>query len=88
MFDDNPPAFRVTSAHMFRSRTLTGGLALLCLSAIALGEEAVTQVTASTPLAAEEIAGAVKSDSLSIPTPGELLAALNKLGKIDRKSVV
>ena len=68
---------------MFRSRTLTGGLALLCLSAIALGEEAVTQVTAAAPLTAEEIAGAAKTDTLSIPTPGELLAALNKLGKMD-----
>ena len=83
MFDDNPPAFRVTSAHMFRSRTLTGGLALLCFSAIALGEEASTQVTAAAPLTAEEIAGAGKIDALSIPTPGELLAALNKLGKMD-----
>ena len=68
---------------MFRSRTLTGGLALLCLSGFAPGEEPSTQVTASTPLSAEEIAGAVKTDTLSIPTPGELLAALNKLGKMD-----
>ena len=68
---------------MFRSRTLASGLAMLCLSGFALGEEASTQVTASAPLTAEEIAGAVKTDSLSIPTPGELLAALNKLGKMD-----
>ena len=81
--DDKPPAHRVTSAHMFRSRTLIGGLAMLCLSAFAVGEEASTQVTASTPLTAEEIAGAVKSDTFSIPTPGELLSALNKLGKMD-----
>ena len=56
---------------------------MLCLSAFAVGEEASTQVTASTPLTAEEIAGAVKSDTFSIPTPGELLSALNKLGKMD-----
>ena len=83
MPDDKPPANRVTSAHMFRSRTLSGGLAMLCLSAFALGEEAATQVTAAAPLSAEEIAGAGKTDALSIPTPGELLAALNKLGKMD-----
>ena len=71
---------------MSRSRTLTGGLALLCLSALALGEEAATQVTAAAPLSAEEIAGAGKIDALSIPTPGELLAALNKLGKMDWSS--
>ena len=83
MPDDKPPAFRVTSADMFRSRTLSGGLAILCLSAFALGEEASTQVTAAAPLSAAEVAGAVKTDSLTIPTPGELLAALNKLGKMD-----
>ena len=68
---------------MFRSRTLLGGIATLCLSALALGEEASTQVAAAAPLTAEEMAAAVQSDSLSIPTPGELLAALNKLGKMD-----
>ena len=83
MPDDNPHAFRVASAHMFRSRTLLGGIATLCLSALALGEEASTQVTAAASLTAEEIAAAVQSDSLSIPTPGELLAALNRLGKMD-----
>ena len=86
MPDDKPHAFRVTSAHMFRSRTLTGGLAMLCLSCIAFGQEASTQVTAAAPLSAAEIAGAAKTDSLSIPTPGELLSALNKLGKMDWSS--
>ena len=56
---------------------------MLCLSGFASGEEASTQVTATAPLTAEEVAGAVKTDTLSIPTPGELLAALNKLGKMD-----
>ncbi len=86
MPDDKPPAFRLTSAHMFRSRTLAGGLAILCLLAFARGEEASTQVTAAAPLTAEEVAGAGKTDALSIPTPGELLAALNKLGKMDWSS--
>lgn len=83
MPDDKPPAFRVTSSHMFRSRTLTGGLAILCLSALAFGEEASTQVTAAAPLTAEEVSGAASSDTLSVPSPGELLAALSKLGKLD-----
>ena len=83
MPDDKPHAFRVTSAHMFRSRTLTGGIAMWCLSVFALGQEASTQVTAPAPLTAQEVAGVTKSDTLSIPTPGELLAALNKLGKMD-----
>lgn len=56
---------------------------MLCLSAFAFGEEASTQVTAAAPLTAAEVAGAGQSDSLSIPMPGELLAALNKLGKLD-----
>jgi hypothetical protein len=51
------------------------GLALLCFSASASA--------APTPLSAEEIAAAAKVDELSIPTPGELMTALNKLGKLD-----
>lgn len=34
-----------------------------------------------TPLTAEQLEKAVKSDTLTIPTPGELFAALNKPGK-------
>ena len=34
-------------------------------------------------LSAEEMARAIKSDSMTIPTPGELFAALAKPGKID-----
>ena len=71
---------------MFRSRTLPGGLALLCFSAIALAQEASTEVTAPTPLTAEEVAAAARTDAMSIPTPGELLAALGKLGKLDWSS--
>ncbi len=63
-------------------RMLSSGFALLCLSAFAVGEES-TAVIASTPLTKAEVDGAAKTDALSIPTPGELMAALNKLGKID-----
>lgn len=38
---------------------------------------------AGPPLTAEELAGAVKIDALSMPTPGEVLAAIGKLGKPD-----
>jgi hypothetical protein len=58
-----------------RFRNAGLGLALLCFSASAHA--------AATPLSAEDIAAAVKIDELSIPTPGELMAALNKLGKLD-----
>ncbi len=66
-----------------RSRTLAGGLALLSLTALATGEEQSTTAIAKAPLAKEEIESAARTDALSIPTPGELLAALNKLGELD-----
>lgn len=62
--------------------TLASGLALLCLSASAADQPA-PPAPASAPLTAEEIASAARIDALSIPTPGELLAALDKVGKID-----
>lgn len=68
---------------MFRStRILASGLALLCLSALAVGQGNAPAPKA-TALTAEEIAGAASIDQLSIPTPGELLVALNKVGKLD-----
>lgn len=62
----------------FRSRIAGIGLAILCLSAFAAGQGPV-----AAPLTKEEIANAARTDALSVPTPGELLAALNKLGKLD-----
>lgn len=56
-------------------RQFASGLAVVCLSASAVG--------AVTPLTPEEIAGAARTDELSIPMPGEFMATLNKLGKID-----
>ncbi len=56
-------------------RILASGLAAVCLCASAAGE--------ATPLTPEEIAGAARTDELSIPMPGEFMATLNKLGKID-----
>jgi hypothetical protein len=56
-------------------RILAGGLAAVCLCASAAGE--------ATPLTPAEIAGAARTDDFSIPMPGEFMATLNKLGKID-----
>jgi len=56
-------------------RIFAGGLAAVCLCASAAGE--------ATPLTPAEIAGAARTDDLSIPMPGEFLASLNKVGKID-----
>ncbi len=56
-------------------RIFAGGLAAVCLCASAVADP--------TPLTSEEIAAATKTDDLSIPMPGEFMASLNKLGKID-----
>src|SRR5215212_925292 len=57
---------------------LAGSLAAFCLCGSAGGEPA--------GLTKEELAGSAKTDGLSIPTPGELMAAMNKQGKIDWSS--
>ncbi|MCE9612151.1 MAG: hypothetical protein K8R23_18290 [Chthoniobacter sp.] len=57
------------------SRIFVSGLAAVCLCASAAGE--------ATPLTPEEISGAARTDELSIPMPGEFMASLNKVGKID-----
>src|SRR5688572_25015980 len=56
-------------------RLLAVGLAAFCLCGSAVGAPAA--------LTKEEVAGAARTDALSIPTPGELMAAMNKQGKID-----
>lgn len=60
---------------IWKFRPLAGCLAFVCLCASAAGE--------AKPLTAEEISGASLTDGLSIPMPGEFMAALNKIGKID-----
>jgi hypothetical protein len=54
------------------------GTVLLALSALALADDA--------PLTPEQIKAAVRTDDFSIPTPGEFMAALNKVGKPDWSS--
>lgn len=56
-------------------RILAGSLALACFCATAAAQEP--------SLTKEEIAGATQTDDFSIPTPAELMAALNKQGKLD-----
>jgi hypothetical protein len=60
---------------IWKHRPLAGCLAFVCLCASAVG--------AATPLTPEEMSGAALTDGLSIPMPGEFMAALNKIGKID-----
>ena len=56
-------------------RPLAGCLAFVCLCASAAGQ--------AKPLTPEEISGAAVTDDLSMPMPGEFMAALNKIGKLD-----
>jgi hypothetical protein len=62
----------------WKSRPLAGSFAFVCLCASAAAEVA--------PLTPEEMGNSARTDGLSIPMPGEFLAALNKLGKIDWSS--
>ncbi|MDB6152030.1 MAG: hypothetical protein JWL90_483 [Chthoniobacteraceae bacterium] len=66
-------------------RILANGLALFCFSALCTAQTAPPDPS-EVPLEKEGIEGAARVDTLSIPTPGELLAALNKLGKLDWSS--
>jgi hypothetical protein len=60
---------------LMRYRIHHTALAVLCGAGYALAQD--------TPLTAEQMAAAVRSDEFSIPTPGEFMAALNKIGKPD-----
>jgi hypothetical protein len=60
---------------IWKLRPLAGCLAFVCLCASAAGQAA--------SLTSEEISGAELVDGLSIPMPGEFMAALNNLGKLD-----
>ena len=51
-------------------------LALLAAISVATAGEGQT-------LSSDQMAKAVKSDSMTVPTPGELFAALGKAGKIN-----
>ena len=61
-------------------------LTKLCLLALAASVLAATAATDTARLSAAQLKKAVRSDSISIPTPGELFAALEKPGKTNWSS--
>ncbi|HET6407446.1 MAG TPA: hypothetical protein VFG14_06160 [Chthoniobacteraceae bacterium] len=61
-----------------RTRDFAASLALLCGTVFAAAQSA--------PLTAEQIKAAARTDDFSIPTPGEFMAALSKVGKPDWSS--
>jgi hypothetical protein len=58
-------------------------LARLGIVALFMGVFAVTDAAETDHLTADEMAKAVRTDSISVPTPGELFAALGKTGKMN-----
>src|SRR5712664_4684820 len=56
-------------------------LAKLGIVALLMGVFAATHAADTGHLATDEMAKAARSDSISVPTPGELFAALGKTGK-------
>ncbi|MDQ3625160.1 MAG: hypothetical protein M3463_22230, partial [Verrucomicrobiota bacterium] len=72
---------------LLRSRMIAGGFMLIGLPVFAIAQEEGakenTKATSPVALTPEEISGAARIDLLSVPTPGELLAALEKVGKPD-----
>src|SRR5437870_1276972 len=58
-------------------------LAKLGIVALLMAVFAATGAAETEHLSADQLAKAVSSDSISIPTPGELFAALGKTGKTD-----
>jgi hypothetical protein len=65
-------------------------LASFALSAFAVAQEEKPgeppPAPTGPPMTREQIEGAARTDTLSIPTPGELMAALQKQGKLDWSS--
>jgi hypothetical protein len=59
-------------------RIMAGSIALACLCASAAGQDA--------PLTKDEMTDAIRTDDFSIPTPAELMVALEKQGKLDWSS--
>ncbi len=60
---------------ILKLRMVAGSLAFACLCASAAGQEA--------SLTKEEMAEAMRTDDFSLPTPAELMVALEKQGKLD-----
>jgi hypothetical protein len=77
---DKRGALCLSCRMIWKFRPLAGSLAFVCLCASAAAD--------ATPLTPEEMTGAARTDGLSVPMPGEFMAAVNKLGKIDWLSKV
>jgi hypothetical protein len=75
---DTHPVIRLSSLMFPRPRDLAASLALFSGTVFAAGQSA--------PLTAEQLKAAARTDDFSLPTPGEFMAALGKLGKIDWSS--
>jgi hypothetical protein len=67
----------------WKSRTLIATLALVGVCVSALGQQKGAAAKGAPVLSPQEMEQAVKLDTFSIPTPGELLAAIDKLGQPD-----
>jgi hypothetical protein len=64
-------------------RTLSGALLVLLISGSAFAVPATPAAPAVASLSRDQISQAIKTDSVTIPTPGELFAALAKPAKPD-----
>jgi len=75
---------------ILRWGNVCGALASLCLSGFAAAQEEKPPepppAPTGPPMSREQLEGASRTDTLSIPTPGELMAALQKQGKLDWSS--
>src|SRR5262249_27526985 len=77
---DNQGSLCLSFCMIWKFRPLAGCLAFVCLCASAAAQ--------GTPLTAEEIGGAAPAGGLSRSMPGEFMAALSKIGKVDWGSKV
>ena len=64
-------------------RTGAGIILLQLLSGVALAAPAPAPSSTPANLSAEQMSQAIKTDSITIPTPGELFVALGKTAKLD-----
>ena len=75
---DTRPAFRLSRRMSPTHRNFASGLAFLSFWTLAAAEPA--------SLTKEELAAAVRTDDFSIPTPGELMVAMDKFAKLAWKT--
>ena len=64
-------------------RSIAGTMGLLLMSEVGLAEPSTSHSPAPASLSPDQISHAIKSDSVTIPTPGELFSALVKTTKPD-----